>query len=75
MIVFLVLYGITTEVLQRFVPHRTSRVMDGIANILGIAAGSAMYWLLLRLMQLFRKPDRAANLAKHAAEADAADIR
>jgi hypothetical protein len=64
MIVVLVVYGITTESLQLFVPHRTARVMDGIENILGIAAGSAIYWLLLWLM----KP--ADTLVKHAAEAD-----
>jgi VanZ family protein len=49
MIAFVMGYGVTTEVLQLFVPHRTSRVMDGIENILGIALGSAVYWLLLRL--------------------------
>ena len=70
MIVFLVAYGITTEWLQVFVPHRTSRVMDGIENILGIAAGSAIYWLLLRLMRPYLKLNLAANLVKHAAEAE-----
>jgi hypothetical protein len=57
MIVFLVVFGITTESLQLFVPHRTARVTDGIENILGIAAGSAIYWLLLRLMQPLLKLD------------------
>jgi hypothetical protein len=71
MIVFLVVYGITTESLQLLVLHRTSRVMDGIENILGIAAGSAIYWLMLRLMQPFLKCNLAANLVKHAAQADA----
>ena len=75
MLVFLVVYGITTESLQLLVPHRTARVMDGIENILGIVLGSAIYWLLLRLMEPFLKPDLAANLVKHAAEADAADVR
>ena len=55
MIVFLVLYGITTESLQLLVPHRSARVMDGMENILGIALGSGIYWLLLRLMQLYLK--------------------
>jgi hypothetical protein len=49
MLVFLIVYGITTESLQLFVPHRTARVMDAIENILGIVTGSAIYWLLLRL--------------------------
>ena len=75
LIVFLVVYGITTESLQLFVPHRTARVMDGIENILGIAAGSGIYWLLLRLMQPFLKVNLAANLVKHAVEVDAADVR
>ncbi len=55
MIVFLVLYGIVTESLQLFVPHRSARVMDGMENILGIALGSGIYWLLLRLMQPYLK--------------------
>jgi hypothetical protein len=49
--VFLVVYGVTTETLQLFVPHRSAQVIDGIENILGIAAGSGIYWLLLRLMR------------------------
>jgi hypothetical protein len=49
LIAFLVVYGITTESLQLLVPHRTARVMDGIENILGIAAGSGIYWLVQRL--------------------------
>jgi glycopeptide antibiotics resistance protein len=48
---FLIVYGITTESLQLFVPHRTARVMDAIENILGIVVGSVIYWLLLRLTQ------------------------
>ena len=74
MLVFLVVYGITTESLQLFVPHRTARVMDAIENILGIAAGSAIYWLLLWFMQPFLKADLAAKFLEKAAEADAADV-
>ena len=70
MFVFLVVYGITTESLQLLVPHRTARVMDGIENILGIVVGSAIYWLLLRLMQPYLKLNLAANLVRHVAEAD-----
>jgi glycopeptide antibiotics resistance protein len=72
LIVFLMVYGITTESLQLFVPHRTARVMDGIENILGITAGSAIYWLLLRLMQPFLKVNLAATVVKYACEADMA---
>ena len=45
LIACLVVYGVTTESLQLFVPHRTARVMDGIENILGIAACAGIYWL------------------------------
>ena len=61
------LYGITTESLQLFVPHRTARVMDAIENILGIAVGTGIYWLVLRL-----NPKVAAGLGKSAAEENAA---
>ena len=64
LIVLLIIYGVTTESLQLFVPHRTARVMDAIENILGIAAGSAIYWVVLRLSL---KHDL---VVKHAAEAD-----
>ena len=50
LVVLLLVYGITTESLQLLVPHRTARVMDGIENILGIVAGSGIYWLIRRLM-------------------------
>jgi glycopeptide antibiotics resistance protein len=69
-IVFLVVYGITTETLQLLVPHRTARVMDGIENILGIVVGSVLYWLLLRLIRPLLTCNLAANLVSHAADAD-----
>jgi hypothetical protein len=75
LIVFLMIYGITTESLQLFVPQRTAQVIDGIENILGIAVGSAIYWLVLRGMQPYLKLNGAANSAKHAAPTDAADLR
>jgi hypothetical protein len=49
LIVFLAIYGITTEFLQRFVPPRTSQVIDGFENLLGIALGSGIYWWVWRL--------------------------
>ena len=73
MLVFLVIYGVATEALQLSVPHRTSRVIDGIENVLGIAAGSAIYWLLVRWMQPYLKLNLAANLVKHAAQSDTPD--
>jgi len=51
LIVFMAIYGITTETLQLFVPHRTAQVIDGFENLLGIAIGSGIYWLCWRLMR------------------------
>jgi hypothetical protein len=72
LIVFLVVYGIATESLQMFVPHRTSRVMDGFENMLGIAIGSGIYWLVQRMMQPWLKVNLAAGLMKCAADENAA---
>jgi hypothetical protein len=66
LIAFLVAYGISMESLQLLVPHRTARVMDGMENILGICAGSLIYWVLLWLMQPFLKHNLAANLLERA---------
>ena len=55
LLVCLVVYGIATESLQLFVPHRTARVMDGIENILGITAGSGIYWLVRVLWENMHK--------------------
>jgi hypothetical protein len=49
LIVSMAIYGITTEFLQRFVPPRTSQVIDGVENLLGIALGAGIYWLVLRV--------------------------
>jgi hypothetical protein len=68
---FLCVYGITTESLQLLVPHRTARVMDGVENILGIAVGSGIYWIVQRLMSASVEPDLAAELAKLALQAEA----
>ena len=56
LIALLVAYGLTTETLQLFVPHRTARVMDAVENMLGIALGAAIYWLARRLKEPFREP-------------------
>jgi VanZ family protein len=53
-IAMFVVYGITTESLQLFVPHRAARLIDGMENILGIAAGASLYWLVLRLMETLK---------------------
>ena len=60
LIVFMAIYGITTETLQLFVPYRTAQVIDGIENLLGIALGSGIYWMVWRLMRS-EKTDTAAE--------------
>ena len=69
----MVVYGITTETLQLFVPHRTARVMDAIENILGIALGAGIYWLVIWLVQPHRKANLVARLEKYADEEKASE--
>lgn len=47
----LLAYGITTESLQWFVPSRVVQPLDYTENILGIVAGTGMYWLAHRLTE------------------------
>ncbi len=44
-------YGIAAESLQAFVPTRSVGLQDYIENILGIAAGTGIYWLARRLLR------------------------
>jgi hypothetical protein len=62
LLALLMLYGVTTETLQILVPPRTSRVMDGIENLLGILAGAGIYWLILQMAQPLPKPNLASRL-------------
>lgn len=48
LLAFMAIYGIATEALQLLVPHRTSQVIDGVENLLGIALGAIIYWLVWR---------------------------
>ncbi len=52
-IVVLLGYGFATETLQAYVPFRTVELKDYFDNSLGIAAGSGLYWLLLRIWQVW----------------------
>jgi VanZ family protein len=61
LIMFLMLYGILTESMQNFVPHRSPQVIDAVENILGVAAGAGIYWIVLRLASSFVKRDLAAT--------------
>jgi len=42
------LYGLTDELHQRFVPHRSAEVGDWIADTIGSALGALLAWALLR---------------------------
>jgi hypothetical protein len=71
--VFLLAYGLATESLQAFVPTRTVRLMDYTENILGVFIGSAVYWLVQRIVRpLDTMPHLASELVRCAAKADAA---
>jgi hypothetical protein len=64
MIAVIVVYGIATELLQPLFPPRTLEVMDGIEDILGIAAGSLIYWLMLWLLQRYLRSNAATGLVR-----------
>jgi len=42
----LMVYAIATELLQSLVPNRTVELTDLIENLLGLAAGTVLWWLL-----------------------------
>lgn len=44
-------YALSDEYHQSFVPGRTSEIGDIIADCLGIATSSAMYWMLFKKHQ------------------------
>jgi hypothetical protein len=52
----LAVYAVATELTQLLIPGRCAELLDVFENILGIAAGSAGYWLLVRLV--CRRRDR-----------------
>jgi VanZ family protein len=52
LVVLLLGYGAATESLQAFMPPRTVEFKDFVANIFGIAVGSAIYWSLQRTFQV-----------------------
>jgi hypothetical protein len=59
----LAVYGVLTETLQLWVPHRTARAMDGFEDVLGILIGTAVYWLVLRLSPAAWSAKPAAGFA------------
>jgi hypothetical protein len=72
LIALLVVYGVTTETLQLFVPGRTARVMDAVENILGIAIGALMYWLALMALRPLAEFNPVARSTTAAAAEDGA---
>jgi VanZ family protein len=42
------LYGVTDELHQRFVPHRSADVADWAADTIGAVLGALLAWLVLR---------------------------
>jgi len=46
-VLFSSLYGISDEIHQSFVPHRTADVMDALADMLGSIAGVYLYQLIV----------------------------
>jgi hypothetical protein len=42
--------------------------MDAVENILGIALGAGIYWLILWLVQQYQKANIATRLEKYAGE-------
>ncbi len=45
-VVFLVALALGTEFLQGFIPDRIPGLVDCLCNLLGIAAGAIVYWLV-----------------------------
>jgi VanZ family protein len=70
---FLVFYGLATETLQAFFPPRTGlQLMDYTENLVGVAAGSGIYWLVGRLVRRRRaRPILTPELEVKSAAADA----
>ena len=68
----LVLYAMATESLQAFVPPRTVELLDYTENILGVVAGSGVYWLAGRVARRrCVEPRPTAELEGKTAAADA----
>ena len=54
-------YAITTELLQWLVPTRTVELRDMVENLLGLAAGSGLWWVAQR-WPLRRTGDKESEL-------------
>jgi hypothetical protein len=71
-VAILLAYGVATESLQWFVPHRSVELKDYTENILGVLAGAAVFLIFRAFVQRSRKavqklsakPGFSAELAK-----------
>ena len=50
-VLLLLAYAVATESLQVLVPPRSVQLTDYAENVLGIAAGSALYWTVWRVLR------------------------
>jgi VanZ family protein len=55
----LVGYGALTEIMQKFVPHRTPEWKDWFQDILGVVIGFCIVWGLAKGWKAMRKPKNA----------------
>jgi VanZ family protein len=71
-VALLVLYALATESIQAFIPPRTVELLDYTENLLGVAAGSGVYWLAGRVARwIHGGPRLAPGLDGKTAAADA----
>ncbi len=53
-IVYVVLFGVTIEIIQLVIPYRTFNPLDIVANLFGVLFGALM-WLVIKGTSLFNK--------------------
>ena len=46
----MVAYAVATEALQAFVPNRVADTIDGVENIVGLVAGTVLWWIVWRIL-------------------------
>ena len=62
-LIFLAVYALATEALQAIVPGRTVQLFDFIENLLGVSAGTAVYWFFQRKWKAWnRKKNERASI-------------
>lgn len=51
----LVIYGGTTEIIQSLIPHRTPEWADWLQDLVGISIGFVGFWLVVFCVRLMRR--------------------